>query len=47
MIKSTVNFIIGGVFSIKVKNMKKTGGDLFYTFACMTSLELNANLIIL
>ena len=38
-------FIIVGVFSIKVtKNAKKTRGDMFYTFLCMTSHMLNAKL---
>ena len=45
MVKAPENFIIGGVFSLKVtKNAKKTRGDMFYTFAGMTSHKLNAKL---
>ena len=43
--KTPSNFIIGGLFSIKVtKNAKKTRGDMFYTFASITSHTLNAKL---
>ena len=43
--QNTIKLFIGGFFSLKVtKNAKKTRGDMFYTFAGMTSHKLNAKL---
>ena len=43
--KTPWNFVIGGVFSIKVtKTAKKSRGDMFHTFAGVTSHTLNAKL---
>ena len=43
--KTPLNFIIGGFFSIKLtRNVIKTRGEMFYTFAGMASLTLNSKL---
>ena len=43
--ETLLNFIIGGFFSIKLtRNVIKTRGEMFYTFAGMASLTVNSKL---